>query len=65
MNHIFDTEDEGQSSTQLKFLQTLLDKLLSTMGFRKAKTHGGIYAILWDDNLLSQNTFSDDEKNEK
>jgi len=171
MNHIFDTEDEGQSSTQLKFLKTLIDKLikrleedsykpkvqdalkaiqlqqkvaktseaekifwdeieairqeelpklypeeavslesqiqntiiglkhlvkngilpvkiitdtfnqgrskesqltyrrigglLSSMGFRKAKTHAGTYAILWDDNLLSQNTFSNDEKNEK
>jgi hypothetical protein len=171
MNHIFDTEDEGQDSTQLKFLETLIDKLikrleddsykpkvqdalkaiqlqqkvakkskaekifwdeieairqeelpklypeeavtlesqiqntiiglkllvkngilpvkiitdtfnqgrskeshltyrrigglLSSMGFRKAKTHAGTYAILWDDNLLSQNTFSDDEKNEK
>ncbi|MGB7060757.1 MAG: hypothetical protein WBF13_00205, partial [Candidatus Zixiibacteriota bacterium] len=28
MNHIFDTEDEGQSSTQLKFLKTLIDKLV-------------------------------------
>ena len=33
-------------------------KLLSTMGFRKAKTHGGYSAIIWDDKLLSQNTFS-------
>ncbi len=28
MNHIFDTEDETQSSTQLKFLKTLIDKLI-------------------------------------
>jgi len=42
-----------------------IGQLLSTMGFRKAKTHAGTYAILWDDNLLSQNTFSSDEKNEK
>ena len=28
MNHIFDTEDEGQNSTQLKFLKTLIDKLI-------------------------------------
>jgi len=28
MNHIFDTGDEGQSSTQLKFLKTLIDKLI-------------------------------------
>ncbi|MGB2804593.1 MAG: hypothetical protein WBD64_06840 [Candidatus Zixiibacteriota bacterium] len=33
MNHIFDTEDEGQSSTQLKFLKTLIDKLI------KAREH--------------------------
>ena len=39
--------------------------LLSSMGFRKAKTHAGTYAILWDDKLLSQNTFSNDEKDEK
>jgi len=42
-----------------------IGQLLSTMGFRKAKTHAGTYAILWDDQLLSQNTFSNDEKNEK
>jgi hypothetical protein len=34
-------------------------RLLSAMGFRKAKTHGGYSAIIWDDKLLSQNTFSD------
>ncbi len=28
MNHIFDTEDEGQSSTQLKFPKTSIDKLI-------------------------------------
>ncbi|MGB7062496.1 MAG: hypothetical protein WBF13_09130 [Candidatus Zixiibacteriota bacterium] len=28
MNHIFDTEDEEQSSTQLKFLKTFIDKLI-------------------------------------
>jgi len=28
MNHIFDTEDQRQSSTQLKFLKTLIDKLI-------------------------------------
>ena len=31
MNHIFDTEDEGQSSTQLKFLKTLIDKLIKRL----------------------------------
>jgi hypothetical protein len=28
MNHIFDAEDEEQSSTPLKFLKTLIDKLI-------------------------------------
>ncbi len=31
MNHIFDTEDEGQDSTQLKFLKTLIDKLIKRL----------------------------------
>ncbi|MGB7063001.1 MAG: hypothetical protein WBF13_11700, partial [Candidatus Zixiibacteriota bacterium] len=31
MNHIFDTEDEEQSSTQLKFLKTLIDKLIKRL----------------------------------
>jgi len=31
MNHIFDTEDEGESSTQLKFLKTLIDKLIKSL----------------------------------
>jgi len=31
MNHIFDTEDEGQDSTQLKFLETLIDKLIKRL----------------------------------
>jgi hypothetical protein len=34
-------------------------RLLSAIGFRKVKTHGGYSAIIWDDKLLSQNTFSD------
>ena len=29
-----------------------IGRLLSSMGFRKAKTRTGTYAILWDDNLL-------------
>jgi hypothetical protein len=58
MNHISDTEDEGQGSTQLKFLETLIDKLLSTMGFSKAKTPNRCSAILWDDQLTVQNTDS-------
>jgi len=31
MNHIFDTEYEAQSSTQLKFLKTLIDKLIKRL----------------------------------
>jgi hypothetical protein len=27
-------------------------RILSNLGFRKARTHNGSYAILWDDNLL-------------
>ncbi|MGB7062530.1 MAG: hypothetical protein WBF13_09305, partial [Candidatus Zixiibacteriota bacterium] len=61
---IADTFNQARSNqSQLGYRR--IGQLLSTMGFRKAKTHGGIYAILWDDNLLSQNTFSDDGKNEK
>ena len=61
---ITDTFNQGRSKeSQLTYRR--IGGLLSSMGFRKAKTHAGTYAILWDDNLLSQNTFSDDEKNEK
>ncbi len=42
-----------------------MGRLLSAMRFRKAKTPNGCSAIIWDDNLLSQNTFSNDEKNKK
>jgi len=61
---ITDTFNQGRSSeSQLTYRR--IGGLLSTMGFRKAKTQTGTYAILWDDNLLSQNTFSNDEKNVK
>ncbi|MCK4384920.1 MAG: hypothetical protein KAW52_01525, partial [candidate division Zixibacteria bacterium] len=61
---ITDTFNQGKSKeSQLTYRR--IGGLLSSMGFRKAKTHAGTYAILWDDNLLSQNTFSNDEKNEK
>ncbi|MGB3092041.1 MAG: hypothetical protein WBC42_02375 [Candidatus Zixiibacteriota bacterium] len=61
---IADTFNQARSDqSQLGYRR--IGQLLSTMGFRKVKTHGSAYAILWDDNLLSQNTFSDDEKNEK
>ncbi|MHC4500410.1 MAG: hypothetical protein ACYS21_15020 [Planctomycetota bacterium] len=52
MNHIFDAEDEGQDSAQLKFLETLIDKLLSTMGFSQAKTPNRGSAIICGDQLL-------------
>jgi hypothetical protein len=47
-------------------------RILSNLGFRKAMTHNGSYAILWDDNLLlwqassqSANEPSDFEEDEK
>jgi hypothetical protein len=49
-------------------------RILSNLGFRKAMTHNGSYAILWDDNLLSwrassqsanePSDFEEDEKEE-
>ncbi|KPL03853.1 MAG: hypothetical protein AMJ73_05170, partial [candidate division Zixibacteria bacterium SM1_73] len=36
----------------VKIINRRIGGLLSSMGFRKAKTHAGTYAILWDDNLL-------------
>jgi hypothetical protein len=58
------TFNQGRSKEN-RLAYRRIGHLLSTMGFRKAKTHAGTYAILWDDNLLSQCTFSHDEKNEK
>lgn len=61
---ITDTFNQGRSKeSQLSYRR--IGQLLSTMGFRKAKTHASTYAILWDDNLLYQNTSPDVEKNEK
>ena len=49
---ITDTFNQGRSKeSQLTYRR--IGGLLSSMGFRKAKTHAGTYAILWDDNLLS------------
>jgi len=54
---ITDTFNQGKSKeSQLTYHR--IGRLLSTMGFRKAKTQNGSSAIIWDDNLLSQNTFS-------
>jgi len=54
---ITDAFNQGRSKeSQLTYPR--IGRLLSTMGFRKAKTQNGSSAIIWDDNLLSQNTFS-------
>jgi hypothetical protein len=59
---ITDTFNQGRSK-ESKLTYHRIGRLLSSMGFRKAKTHAGTYAILWDDDLLFQNKFSEDEKN--
>jgi len=52
---ITDTFNQNRSKeSQLTYSR--LGRLLSTMGFRKAKTPNGCSAILWDDQLLSQDT---------
>jgi len=61
---IADAFNQGRSK-ESRLSYHRIARLLSAMGFRKAKTHAGTYAILWDDNLLYENTFSNDEKNEK
>jgi len=54
---ITDTFNQNRSKeSQLTYSR--LGRLLSTMGFRKAKTPNGCSAILWDDQLLTQNTDS-------
>jgi ABC-type dipeptide/oligopeptide/nickel transport system ATPase component len=61
---ITDTFNQSKSKeSQLTYHR--IGRLLSTIGFRKAKTHDNTYAILWDDNLLSQNGLSGVEKDEK
>ena len=54
---IADTFNQGRSK-ESRLSHHRIARLLSTMGFRKVKTHGGYSAIIWDDKLLSQNTFS-------
>ena len=61
---ITDTFNQGRSK-ESKLTYHRIGRLLSSMGFRKAKTHAGTYAILWDDDLLSQNKFFEDEKKRK
>jgi hypothetical protein len=49
---ITDAFNQGKSE-QGRFSYHRIGRLLSTMGFRKAKTQNGSSAIIWDDNLLS------------
>jgi len=59
---ITDTFNQGRSK-EIRLTYHRIGRLLSTMGFSKAKTPSGSSAIIWDDNLLSKKTFSNDEKN--
>jgi len=61
---ITDTFNQGKSK-ESRLSYRRIGQLLSTMGFRKVKTHDNTCAILWDDKLLSKNGLSDVEKNEK
>jgi hypothetical protein len=61
---ITDTFNQGRSK-ESRLSYRRIGRLLSTMGFRKVKTHDNTCAILWDDKLLSKNGPSDVEKNEK
>jgi hypothetical protein len=61
---ITDTFNQSRSK-ESKLTYHRIGRLLSSMGFRKAKTRTGTYAILWDDNLLPKQESSNDEKNEK
>jgi hypothetical protein len=61
---ITDTFNQGKSK-ESRLSYRRIGRLLSTMGFRKVKTHDNTCAILWDDKLLSKNGLSDVEKNEK
>jgi len=54
---ITDTFNQDRSKeSQLTYSR--LGRILSTMGYRKARTPNGCSAILWDDQLLAQNTDS-------
>ncbi len=61
---ITDTFNQGRSK-QSRLTYHRIGRLLSSIGFTKARTRSGAYAILWDDNLLPQNACSAREKNEK
>ena len=52
---IADTFNQERSKeTRLSYQR--IARLVSKIGFRKVKTHGGRSAIIWDEKLLSQNT---------
>ncbi len=53
---IADTFNQSRSEESRLSYQRIA-RLLSKIGFRKAKTHGGYSAILWDENLLPPNAF--------
>jgi len=54
---ITDTFNQGRSKeSQLTYSR--IGRILSAMGYRKAKTPNGCSAIIWDDQLLTQNTDS-------
>ena len=57
---ITDTFNQGRSK-ESQFTYRRVGELLSGMGFRKARTHVGSYAILWDDNLLFQPASNSEE----
>lgn len=61
---ITDTFNQDKSE-ESRLSYRRIGQLLSKMGFRKAKTHAGTCAILWDDQILSERTFSNDEDDEK
>jgi hypothetical protein len=61
---ITDTFNQGRSR-ESRLTYHRIGRLLSNMGFTKAKTRTGTYAILWDNDLLHQHTLSNDEKNVK
>jgi len=61
---ITDTFNQGKSK-ESRLTYHRIGRLLSSMGFRKAKTQTGTYAILWDDELLSHHKFSNAKKNVK
>ncbi len=61
---ITDTLNQGKSK-ESRFTYQRIGRLLSAMGLRKVKTHNNAAAIIWDDELLAQNTFPDIVNDEK